>query len=765
MKRFSPPATLPVALFLLGLVLLFFGPSLWPAEGQALGNHDMRGLFYPWLEQVRLALFRGELPWWDSSRFSDYPFLSNPQVAIFYPPTWLAIGLPTRAGISLYLALHLWVAGLGVYLLARDWLDRGLAGEAAAVEPGWRGGLRTAAQAHPGPLLAAVTFLFGGFFTARLFAGHMGLIAVHAWIPWLLWTTWWTVGRKGSWQRAPAAGLVLALAILAGHTTSLLYVGLIWGLFILFLFAAERPPVVPALGRLALIGLAAAVLSAGALLPLVEFSRLAARTTQTGFEFATDFSFPPAHLVTLLVPEYFGEPLRAGYWSVPNFEELTAYIGLLPWMGALLALARPRRKSWFLLGLIILGVLLAFGRYGFLYRLFYDWIPPFRLARAPGRAMFLAAFGGSLLLADGLSHRPLRERLPPWWGRAVWGGLLLGVGAMAATGAVFAAQHPSDTSGRLWHQLGGWGWATLLVGTAGWLLSRWLSDGRPRWVWALVGLVVIDLWTFGYKLRQVNPMTPAGVWYEARDLLAETAHGRILPWGMPIFEQNGAGQLGLDSVFGYNALEVGRYAALVGSVPDPRATSFDLLGATHVVAPVPLDQFTGGERPLTLVAQAGQTWIYSRSRPLPEARLTGRAEVIANPAQAIERLHQPEFDPTTAAIVDRPVDCAAGGEPAGHVEIVEKRPGYWRIAVEADRPALLAVGETAYPGWRAAVDGQPVDWVTTYGALRGVCVPAGRHEVVWTFRPNSLFIGGLISLLGWFFLAGWWWVGRRSGPA
>ena len=34
----------------------------------------------------------------------------------------------------------------------------------------------------------------------------------------------------------------------------------------------------------------------------------------------------------------------------------------------------------------VFGVLLAFGSYGFLYRIFYDLLPPFQLARAPARA-------------------------------------------------------------------------------------------------------------------------------------------------------------------------------------------------------------------------------------------------------------------------------------------------------------------------------------------------------------------------------------------
>ena len=42
-----------------------------------------------------------------------------------------------------------------------------------------------------------------------------------------------------------------------------------------------------------------------------------------------------------------------------------------------------------------------------------------------------------------------------------------------------------------------------------------------------------------------------------------------------------------------------------------------------------------------------------------------------------------------------------------------------------------------------------MDWVTAYGALRAVCVPAGEHSVTWDFVPVSFRWGGGLALLGW----------------
>ncbi|MDJ0754507.1 MAG: hypothetical protein QNJ45_13370 [Ardenticatenaceae bacterium] len=733
----------PALIFFL-LSVLYFGPALFPAEGWALGGYDMRGLFYPWLEQVRLSITAGQMPWWDTSRFSGYPFLSNPQVAIFYPPTWLAVLWPTNSGISFYYLLHVWLAGWGMFSLADEWIRE--------LRPS-RTPDHNAVKGLPiGPFAAGVTFMFAGFFTARILAGHMGLIAVHSWIPWIIWST----GRsfdQPRWFNGVLTGFFLAMALLAGHTTSLLYVGLIWGAFALFWLGQAPQKWAAWLRQLAWAGGTGLLLAAVQLVPLAEISLLASRTAETTFEFATDFSFPVTHLITLLVPEFFGEPTRAGYWSVPNFEELTAYFGVVALLGIGLAVIRPRRQTWFLLILSLIGLLLAFGRYGFLYRFVYDWLPPFRLARAPGRAMFVVVFCAPLLLAEGLTR--LRQLPLPWWRIAtgVAGG---GVLAVAATGAVFVSQHPSDTSGRLWHQLGGWSMAVILLLAAVFLLFRW-QQARPanRWRWTLllVGLIVVDLWTFGYKLKRLEPMTPASFWYEARDLLTSNDEDRILPWGISIFDQNGAGQVGLDSLFGYNALEIGRYTQLVSSVTDPRSTAYDILGATHVVATTPLDQFTDGERPLILVGQAGQAWVYQRSRPLPLVRFVPHIELLPRSEEAIARLHQPDFDPGQTAIVDRPVTCTAGDE-AARFEIVAQEAGFWEIQTEATQETLLVIAETAYPGWRVEIDGQRLDtWPVAYSAVRAVCVPAGQHTVTWRYIPQSFLLGGLFSLFGLMLLA------------
>lgn len=727
---FRSKPTLSLTILFTLLAVLFLHRVLFPAQGMALAGLDARSLFYPWWEFARTAVFSGRLPLWDASSFSGYPFLSNPQVALFYPLNWPLLLLPVRFGLSWHVLIHLVVAGLGMFLLVRQ-----LSGSRA------------------GAWLAALTFAFSGFMSARIWAGHIGLIATDVWLPWLLLGTAWSVQRKSIWA-AIIGGVPLALAILAGHTTSLLYIGLAWGLFAIYLLftTPNRWLVIRQMAIMTVLGF---LLAGVQLVPLAEFSTVSSRAAEPTFEFATAYSLPPSHIITWLLPEFFGEPTRAGYWSVPAFDELTYYVGLLPLLGLALALRKPSKLSWFYLALIVLGFLLALGSYGFLYGIFYDLLPLFRLARAPGRAAFLLVFALPALLGEAVAQWEQLEWTKKQAGFMRWlvGGTAVALlTSLAATGAVFAAQHPTDTSGRLWHQLGGWGMALLVVVVSGWLLVRYFAEAdaarKKWWLGGLTLLLLADLWIFGFKLVGVGSTAVDPLWTDAKQIIGETEL-RVLPWGISIFEQNGAAQVGLGSVFGYNALEVGANIAFASSVPDPRSTAYDILGAGTVVATAPLQGVEDGERPLTLLGNTERVWVYQRGRTLPLARLVAQAEIIPDAAVATARVHQPDFDPATTVILEQEPDCAlSGGASEGTAVISEKANGYWQIQIESPTPALLILSETAYPGWRVFVDGLEQAWDVAYTAVRATCVPAGEHTVEWRYQPRSYAIGGMLSLLG-----------------
>jgi uncharacterized membrane protein YfhO len=64
-----------------------------------------------------------------------------------------------------------------------------------------------------------------------------------------------------------------------------------------------------------------------------------------------------------------------------------------------------------------------------------------------------------------------------------------------------------------------------------------------------------------------------------------------------------------------------------------------------------------------------------------------------------------------------------------------------------------------YPGWKLEVEteGQGrrnVEIERTNEVMRGCRLPAGRHQLIYRYRPVSFFIGAIVSGLSWLAIAG-----------
>ena len=63
-------------------------------------------------------------------------------------------------------------------------------------------------------------------------------------------------------------------------------------------------------------------------------------------------------------------------------------------------------------------------------------------------------------------------------------------------------------------------------------------------------------------------------------------------------------------------------------------------------------------------------------------------------------------------------------------------------------PGLVVLADSYHPGWRASVDGSPAPILATNHLYRGVPVPAGRHTVRFEYRPRSVRLGAILSVVG-----------------
>jgi uncharacterized membrane protein YfhO len=88
----------------------------------------------------------------------------------------------------------------------------------------------------------------------------------------------------------------------------------------------------------------------------------------------------------------------------------------------------------------------------------------------------------------------------------------------------------------------------------------------------------------------------------------------------------------------------------------------------------------------------------------------------------------------------------------GKVELISKENDYWSFKVKADEEDILIVKENYFPGWKAVVNGQPVDINIESGTFKAVAVPAGQSQVELYYQNTLLSVGMYMSLASilWF---------------
>jgi hypothetical protein len=82
--------------------------------------------------------------------------------------------------------------------------------------------------------------------------------------------------------------------------------------------------------------------------------------------------------------------------------------------------------------------------------------------------------------------------------------------------------------------------------------------------------------------------------------------------------------------------------------------------------------------------------------------------------------------------------------------MVSYEPERVELETSSPRAGYVVLTDTLRPGWRAEVDGEPAPVLRAQRTFRAVSVPAGEHRIVFSYRPTSLVVGGLLSGLGLF---------------
>lgn len=155
-----------------------------------------------------------------------------------------------------------------------------------------------------------------------------------------------------------------------------------------------------------------------------------------------------------------------------------------------------------------------------------------------------------------------------------------------------------------------------------------------------------------------------------------------------------------------------------------------------------------------IIMPAGQQQppqVYKNDQALGAAWFISHIKYVKGPAEEMTALDA--FGPADTVIIDESFKTIAGDSPvrdsAATIQLVRYDNDEITYSTEASTPQFAVFSEVYYPaGWNAYIDGQKAEYAKVNYLLRGMAVPAGKHEIVFRFEPESVRKGQKLIYVG-----------------
>ena len=748
LKKYS--SLLPI-LFLILVILISYW-KLTTMRGVLITDDiftsDIMNDAFPYRFYLGELLKSGQLPLWYPPVYGGFPLLARAEAGVAYPLNLLLFGLlPPYTALNLVILLTLIIAAAGMYLYVRE-LDADIAGG----------------------LIAGISFAYSGFMVAHL--KHLSTVNAACWLPLGLYFI--ERGMKqdattGFLQKAKPfmyLSLVVGMQNLAGHTQTAYYCELLYGAYFLFRFISARkkaagnkkkhvesalPQVVwyrnPRFVWFAAAAVLAAGISAVQLIPTYELVTHSQRSGGVTFEYASNYAYDPANIVTFFSPYANGDIGNATYHLKSIFWEDYGYVGLVTILLAIYAAIalwkRPHVKFFAITSVV--AYFLVLGPNTPVYEVAFHIVPGMKFFRFPTRFLLvvdaslaiLAAFGATNLLSR------FKKDKSPQIGLGLPGVVLVGLVVLDLL--YFQMRQNAIADANLWRTPP----ETVQIIKQDTSMFRIYSPGASeahKQAFHVAGGWEDDLQPYIDQRKFIQPSLNVLFGLSTADGYAQLTPNYVVDvWG----DQNRGGWI-------YETAGV-RNGAFVLKPAFLKIIS--MFNIKYLITPWPM-----ASEGLQRIDGPSGVFMYRNLSVMPRAFMVPQARVVQGPDAAKAVLLSTDFNPSQEAVLYKdPGIRLTEDSLSSSVNIERYLANEVVVRTKAVHDALLVLSDTYYPGWKAYVDGMEREVLQANACQRAVTVPSGEHVVRFEFVSPTVRAGFGITLVSLLFTGGLLIASRKRG--
>ena len=742
-------------------------------------ERDLSIFFLPpricWVDMIKDA----QIPLWNPYFYCGQPLLASLQPGVLYPLNLLLILLPFDLAFNSIIVLHYFLAGIFTYFF-----------------------IKRVRGTDTGALIGAIIFMLSGYLlSVHNLLPH--LLSV-VWLP-LILLCHHNYLLKGSLRSLVFTSVCLAMMFLGGGV-EILY-GTFILIFVLLFFpdpfgvGITPPPFKKRLFSFGLVVLLFLLLSAVQLLPFLELAFKSIRSGGLSYQEAITWSLDFEDMLQFFIPDPYGYgSSMERYWSNQSWLK-TIYLGIMPFALSIFFIIEKRRKTLPFLLIVLISLILSFGGNTPIYKFLYDYVPFLNSIRYPVKFLFIFTFLISIMAGigfDGLCRQIIdRNRETK---RIIRSFLVFSVLAAFIWGILnfyeiriqeflqtngFAPPDYNDPFINL-HNMKRFLLFCLLFGPV--LVFGWRYPKR-RMLFSLVLLPLLTLDLF-FANKGYYQKYDAKTFHQPSESISflkkDTSLFRILTTPKTEKESMKYSDIfsdqikvskekimpglniehGLYSIAGAEVIRLGDYdkiMSLLASSPQPDTTNLlCLLNVKYLISKFEIDskEFELAEIIGNKDDPEGSLNIYRNLNVLPRAFLVEEYKVVNSETEYNKILGSKDFDPRSLVLLDKNPDSFPDRSKISNqnikshdhekdkVIITTYQPNRIELSVSLKTPKMLFMSETYYPGWKVYIDGNESAIYRANYAFRAVPLNPGNHRVVFVYKPLSVILGGVITLVG-----------------